>query len=209
VARSSILNQQGVGYRAVPESRSAIQTIAVETRTELRRIRNHFFRTTLAGSPLVPNLLRWALYRATGLRILSPNIREQCIMHNSFLEISRGTFVSRACSFEGSGRIAIGEQCQIGPDCAFLTSHHDTAIIDDRLTIARSMPRDIVIGPRVWVGARVMFLPGSVVDGDAVVAAGAVVSGHLERGWIYGGVPATKLRPVAESPRGLVSQRNG
>jgi maltose O-acetyltransferase len=127
-------------------------------------------------------------------------------MHNSFLEISRGTYVSHACSFEGSGRIVIGEQCQIGPECAFLTSHHDTTIINGRLSIARPVPRDIVIGPRVWVGARVTFLPGSVVDGDAVVAAGAVVSGRLESGWIYGGIPAKKLRPVMASSSSVVSR---
>jgi len=200
-----IPKQKGASYRAVQEdrqARSALRVIAVQALMELRRILNHFFRTILAGSPLIPNLLRWGLYRATGLRIFSPNIREQCVMQNSFLVISRGAFVSRACFFEGSGRIVIGEQCQVGPECAFLTSHHDTTMTNGRLSIAPPVPRDIVIGPRVWIGARVTFLPGSVVEGDAVVAAGAVVGGRLERGWIYGGVPARKLRPLrASAPR--------
>jgi acetyltransferase-like isoleucine patch superfamily enzyme len=49
------------------------------------------------------------------------------------------------------------------------------------------------------VGSRSTFLPGSSTDDDVVVAAGSVVHGHLEHGWIYGGVPAKKIKPIPDA----------
>jgi maltose O-acetyltransferase len=87
----------------------------------------------------------------------------------------------------------------VGPECAFLTSHHNITMPHGRLVIGRPVFRDITIGARVWIGFRSTFLPGSSVEDDVVIAAGAVVSGHLSRGWIYGGVPARKIRPIQEA----------
>jgi maltose O-acetyltransferase len=177
----------------------AVRDILAAAWMEVGRIRNHFFRTTLAGSPFIPYFFRWGLYRIMGLRIYTPYVREQCVMHNRYLEIGPKAFVNRGCLFEGSGRIVIGERARIGPQCTFLTSHHDVAMIDDQLAIASPMARDIVIGARVWVGGRTTFLPGSSVEDDVVIAAGAVVSGHLTKGWIYGGIPAKRIRIVQDS----------
>ena len=193
---SGASERPGAAYLSTPGERPMLRAIVMAVRMEVRHMFNHFLRTSLAGNPLVPSALRWFLYRVTGLRISSPNVREECIMHNSYLEIRRGVFVNRACFFEGSGRIVIGEKCQVGPQCTFLTSHHEIRIVSDQLAISRPIGRDIVIGARVWVGGRTTFLPGCSVEDDVVIAAGAVVSGHLCRGWIYGGVPAKKISPL-------------
>ena len=184
--------------RDFPRPRLTLRAVRAEGWQEFRRIRNHLVQNTLAGSPLIPKPLRWCLYRISGLKIYSPNVAEQCVMHNGSLKIARGVFVNRECYFEGRGRIMIGEDCQIGPQCMFLTSHHDASMVDGRLRIAKPVPRDVVIGARVWIGARATFLPGSSVDDDVVIAAGAVVNGHLSHGWLYAGVPAKKIRPIRE-----------
>lgn len=182
----------------VPQRRITLRAASAEGWREFRRIRNHLVHNTLAGSPLIPKPLRWCLYRISGLKIYSPNVAEQCVMHNGSLEIGKGVFVNRECYFEGGGRIVIGEDTQIGPQCLFLTSHHDAFMVNGKLRIARPVRRDVLIGARVWIGARAMFLPGSSVDDDVVVAAGAVVNGHLTRGWLYAGVPAKKIKPIRE-----------
>ena len=48
----------------------------------------------------------------------------------------------------------------------------------------------------VGMGAIVMDL--AVVESHCLIAAGAVVleSAHLESGWIYGGIPAKKIKPL-------------
>jgi maltose O-acetyltransferase len=189
-------------YHATEEDfqrqRITLHTGFTEAWTEIQHIRDHIIYNTLASSPLIPKPLRWCLYRIGGLKIFSPNVAEQCVIHARSIEIGRGVFVNRACYFEGYGRIKIGEDSQIGPQCTFLTSHHDASMVCEKLLIAKPIARDIIIGARVWIGGRSTFLPGSSVEDDVVVAAGAVVSGHLSHGWVYGGVPAKRIRPIQE-----------
>ena len=54
---------------------------------------------------------------------------------------------------------------------------------------------DVLVG----MGAIIMDL--AVVESNCIVAAGAVVleNAHLESGWIYGGTPAKKLKPIDEA----------
>lgn len=52
----------------------------------------------------------------------------------------------------------------------------------------------VVIGHDVWIGHRVIVLPGVTVGNGAVLAAGAVVSRDVEPYMIVGGVPARPIR---------------
>jgi phosphonate metabolism protein (transferase hexapeptide repeat family) len=52
----------------------------------------------------------------------------------------------------------------------------------------------VVIGHDVWIGHRVIVLPGVTVGNGAVLAAGAVVSRDVEPYTIVGGVPARPIR---------------
>jgi acetyltransferase-like isoleucine patch superfamily enzyme len=150
-----------------------------------------FFRNKIAGSSLMPRALRWLLYRVSGLRIDTPKVREGCLMENSYLEVGYGSSISRGCYFEGSGRISIGTRTSIGPECAFLTSHHDR---DADGNVRSPGSRPIAIGSRVWLGARVTVLPGAVVEDGCTIAAGAVVTGRCRGDTVYGGVPAMPLK---------------
>ena len=58
----------------------------------------------------------------------------------------------------------------------------------------------MTIGDRVWLGARVLVLPGAVIEPDVVVAAGAVVAGRLESHGLYAGVPARRIRTYEPPP---------
>lgn len=48
----------------------------------------------------------------------------------------------------------------------------------------------MTIGNNVWIGRRVMFMPGSAVGDNVVVAAGAVVTKKFPSNVVVGGVPA-------------------
>jgi acetyltransferase-like isoleucine patch superfamily enzyme len=54
----------------------------------------------------------------------------------------------------------------------------------------------IIIGKGSWIGAGSIILYGTVIEPLCVVAAGSVVKGHLESGWIYGGIPAKKIKRI-------------
>jgi acetyltransferase-like isoleucine patch superfamily enzyme len=58
----------------------------------------------------------------------------------------------------------------------------------------------VLIGNNVWAGARCVFLPGTVIGDDAVIAAGSVVRGTVPAGEVWGGIPARKIRTI-EGPQ--------
>ena len=52
----------------------------------------------------------------------------------------------------------------------------------------------IVVGNDVWIGERVMILPGVHIGDGAIIAAGAVVTKNVEPYTIVGGIPARLIR---------------
>lgn len=162
-------------------------------RIEITFISHHLVRNVIAGSGLMPMPIRAAIWRMSGLRIQTMNIREGCLVHNSYLVAGRRVLIGRGCVFEGSGEVTLADDCWLGPECSFVTSHHDYRRSGHRLVRGCAQSRPVSIGARVWAGARVTFLPGAVVEDDVILAAGSVVTGRCRSGWVYGGVPARQL----------------
>ena len=152
----------------------------------------HLVRNIIGGSHFLPRVVRFVIYRLAGLRFSTPDIAAGQRFYNNNVRIGRQTSVSRGCSFEGGGLIEIGEHCMVGPETAFVTSSHAG---DGTGGIGRGIvSRPVTIGDRVWIGARCTLLPGAVVGDGCVLAAGSVVTGKCEPGFIYGGVPARRIR---------------
>lgn len=92
------------------------------------------------------------------------------------------------------GDVTIGSHVMSAPDLVVLTSNHRTdrdALMDEQPSVVRS----VSIGNDVWIGRRVIILPGAEIADGCVIAAGAVVpAGKTEPYSIYGGVPAKKIK---------------
>lgn len=54
--------------------------------------------------------------------------------------------------------------------------------------------RPVIIGNDVWIGDRVIILPGVHIGDGAIIAAGAVVTKDVPAYAIVGGVPAKLIR---------------
>ncbi|MFS2032370.1 DapH/DapD/GlmU-related protein, partial [Curtobacterium sp. CT11-45] len=80
----------------------------------------------------------------------------------------------------------IGDHTAIGMQVLVMTSHHE--IGDDGAWSETASGRSVDIGERVWIGGRAVVLPGTVIEDDVVVAAGAVVRGRLTSHGVYAGV---------------------
>jgi len=82
-----------------------------------------------------------------------------------------------------------------GAELLIFTSNHRT----DRLDIpmggqGMTESRTVVIGNDVWIGARVIILPGVHIGNGAVIGAGAVVTKDVPDYEIWGGNPARFLK---------------
>ncbi|HET6500229.1 MAG TPA: DapH/DapD/GlmU-related protein [Amycolatopsis sp.] len=158
------------------------------------------FVNGLLGSSLVPRPVRLAGYRMLGARVRSGNIFPGLRVFGPLrnLEIGRRTFLNAECYLEPVGPITIGDGCQFGPQVMVITSHHPT--LPDGTVSRVAEPLPVVIGDRVWVGARAQILPGVKIADDVVIAAGAVVARDCPVAGVYAGVPARLVKPTVVAP---------
>ncbi len=89
------------------------------------------------------------------------------------------------------GNIEIGRMALVAGVRSTLLTHS----ID--FTANRQTVEGIKIGAGTFVATNAVLLPGTRIPGNCIVAAGGVVTGPLpEEGFLYGGVPAKKIKPV-------------
>lgn len=109
--------------------------------------------------------------------------------------IGAGTVINRGVVLDGRFPLTIGQNASISIQTIVLTLEHDLAAPD-----FRAVGAPVVIGNRVFIGARAIILPGVTLGEGAAVAAGAVVTTDVEPYAIVAGVPA---RVIGSRPRNL------
>lgn len=91
--------------------------------------------------------------------------------------------------------ISIGNHVTISNDVQFIT--HDGGV-----WVFREIEKDIevvapiVIGSNVFIGARSIIMPGTIINDNVVIGAGSVVKGIVESNSVYAGVPAKKIKTL-------------
>jgi maltose O-acetyltransferase len=89
--------------------------------------------------------------------------------------------------------VSIGENCTIAPRVHILA--HDAST---KNALGYSKIGKVSIGNNVFIGAGSIILPGVVIEDDAIIAAGSVVSSNVKKGMLVGGVPSAELSTVRE-----------
>lgn len=94
------------------------------------------------------------------------------------------------------GSVIIGDSVMMGPEVIIYTRNHKH--IKDKPFYQQGYEEEapVSIGDNVWIGRRVMFMPGSSVGANVVVGAGAVVTKKFGDNVIIGGVPARIIGKV-------------
>lgn len=97
----------------------------------------------------------------------------------------------RCCLWAGdsSGRISLGDHALLGPEVFITASNYQVAPGTPVMHQPKD-ERDVTIGADVWLGARVVVLPGVTIGDGAVVGAAAVVAKDLPPGCVAVGAPA-------------------
>lgn len=112
---------------------------------------------------------------------------------SSRLSIGDNSGVGKRASVQGT--VTIGKDVMMGPDCIIYTSNHRFDRTDIPMREQGFYPEEpVVIGDDVWIGGRVIILPGVKIGSHVVIGAGAVVTKDVPDYAIVGGCPAKILK---------------
>ena len=93
------------------------------------------------------------------------------------------------------GSIKIGDYVMMGTHCLIISQNHrfdDCTIPMCRQGFKEDRP--VVIEDDVWIGSRVIILPGVIIEKGAIIGAGSVVTKNVKPYTIVGGNPAKFIR---------------
>lgn len=89
------------------------------------------------------------------------------------------------------GPVVIGKDVLIGPELAIYTNGHNFQRLDIPINQQGSSEfKKVVIEDNVWIGRRVLILPGVRIQEGTVVAAGSVVTKTFPKNSVIAGNPA-------------------
>ena len=98
------------------------------------------------------------------------------------------------CSLVAFEKVTIGPRCLIGPHCMVMDTPFHDVDPERRLDVPPSEP--ISLGENVWLGTRVIVMPGVSIGADAAIGAGSVVTRDVPRRVFAAGVPARVIRSL-------------
>lgn len=90
----------------------------------------------------------------------------------------------------GDGKVTIGKYFHSGVECLIITQNHNYDTGDAIPYDKTYIQKEVEIGDFVWLGSRVMILPGTKIGEGAIIQGGSVVHGEIPPYAIAGGNPA-------------------
>ncbi len=125
----------------------------------------------------------------------------------------KDVIVKNGCYFGDGSRLSVGDRSQLGQNARLngsITIGKDVLMGQDVVIMATSHAYDridipmnqqgekkekpIIIGDDVWIGTRVIIMPGVKIGSHSIIAAGSVVTKSCEPYSIIGGVPAKLIK---------------
>ena len=126
-------------------------------------------------------------------------LREGAILqsYGGRILIGGETTINAYCVLQGNGGVTIGEGTLIAAHVQIFSANHRFSDPKKKIRAQGESRIGVTIGDNVWIGAGSIILDGTVIEDDAIIAAGSVVRMHVPRGAIVAGVPAKikKMRP--------------
>ena len=139
-------------------------------------------------------------------RIWTYEVKLRCASYQEPLTVNHRSTVSRntrlgknvnfnGMSVEGAGEVTIGDNFHAGKGCLIITQNHDYDTGDHiPYDQERVLLKTVTIGDNVWLGSRVIILPGASLAEGSIIQAGSVVAGAIPKYAIAGGHPAKVFR---------------
>jgi acetyltransferase-like isoleucine patch superfamily enzyme len=95
---------------------------------------------------------------------------------------------------DARGGLQLCDDALIGFESIILTATHNSDDPDRAIQEQGMFEGPVVIGPRAWLGTRVILQPGVTIGEGAIVGSGAVVTKDVAAFDVVAGVPARVIR---------------
>jgi maltose O-acetyltransferase len=113
------------------------------------------------------------------------------------IEIGNHTFVNYGSSIAARASVKIGSHCLLG--------HYTFVMDNDQHDVVKHavLPQSdpVIIEDHVWIGSKVVVLPGVRIGSRAVIGAGSIVTNDIPPRCVAAGNPARVLRYLTELDR--------
>ena len=110
-------------------------------------------------------------------------------------KVSLGDYSGIGINARINGSCTIGDYVMMGADVVVLTRNHAFDRIDiPMMHQGFQEERPVVIGDDVWIGDRVIIMPGVHIGNGSIIGAGAIVTHDVHPYAIVAGVPAKVIR---------------
>lgn len=123
--------------------------------------------------------------------VISDHVKILC---GEKIELDDNVVIPNNVILDGRGGIKIGKYTMVGFQSIILTSTHKNNRIDVPIKGQGMFTKPVIIGEDVWIGTRVIILPGITVGNKAIVGAGSVVTKDVPEYAVVGGVPARIIK---------------
>ena len=144
------------------------------------RIPSHFIRNFLYRHVFCVRLMNNAVIYG-GAEIRAP---EQLV-------IGAGSVIGDESKLDARNGIEIGDNVNFSTGVWIWSEQHE--VNSETFSVSTKTNKKVEIHNRVWLGSRVIVLPGVTIGEGAVVASGAIVTKDLVPFGIYAGIPAKKI----------------
>lgn len=93
------------------------------------------------------------------------------------------------------GKCIIGQYVMMGPECQIWTINHAHSSIDIPMGLqGAEQEKPVIIEDDVWIGSRVIILPGVTIGRHSIIGAGAVVGKSIPEYSVAVGNPAKVIK---------------
>ena len=122
-------------------------------------------------------------------------VKSNCYFGNG-TKLEVGDFSQLGQNARILGPVKIGSHVIMAPDVVIMAVTHDVSDLTKPM-IDKSNPSiesKVEIGNNIWIGTRVIIMPGIKIGNNSIIGAGAVVTKSFPENSIIGGVPAKLIK---------------
>jgi len=145
--------------------------------------------------PLGKMFNRFRVFTLKKTLVIGNNCR---IMKNVYIGSGRDIEIGNYCRINELSRLCnvkIGNYVMIGRETIILGMSHKHDKVDMPMERQeKKMSKQSIIEDDVWLGARVMIMPGVHIKKGCIIASNAVLTKDTEEYGVYGGVPAKLIK---------------